>query len=206
MSHVAALADFADRYLEAAEQALAAGNLSWEQFYFLRGNWSRKQFGERSERGPVGPLKHLLKEVEKELLPAAEVCPNRYAAKGSAELLLLEYVDVQFLLWDALDRNGFTLNELLAACGRKLIANRERKWQKPASPDQAVEHVRTLYEYKVIEEYADEAPDDFGFHRFAEHPKVGDVVMLKWLDGRDAYQVRVTECSIQELKVRVAKV
>lgn len=49
------------------------------------------------------------------------------------------------------------------------------------------------YEYRVIEHYDDDngPPEPFGFVALAVHPNPGDVVKLKWLDGRDAYDVRV---------------
>lgn len=48
---------------------------------------------------------------------------------------------------------------------------------------------------EVKEHYSDEAPEAFGFVRFPHAPKNGDVVMLKWLDGRDAYEVTVIDDS-----------
>lgn len=46
--------------------------------------------------------------------------------------------------------------------------------------------------YEVKEHHEDEAPETFGHVRFAEQPKIGEQVMLKWIDGRDAYEVVVT--------------
>lgn len=58
-------------------------------------------------------------------------------------------------------------------------------------------------EYRVIEEYDDAAPEPFGFERIAieSAPKPGDVIMLHWLDGRDAYRVRVDRISTSTLYV-----
>ena len=51
-----------------------------------------------------------------------------------------------------------------------------------------------LIEYEVEEHYADAPPEPFGHYLHdLTKPKIakGDVIMLKWLDGSDAYRVRV---------------
>jgi hypothetical protein len=60
--------------------------------------------------------------------------------------------------------------------------------------------------YSVIEHYpnASDAPEPFGTYLHpAEHglPKAGDVILLRWLDGRGAYNVEITE--IQEMTLHV---
>jgi hypothetical protein len=174
VSYVAAAADFADRYLEEAEAALRAGNLSWEQFWHLRSLWSFRQFGPRSERGQVGPLKHLLKELQDELLPLACSHPNRYAANEIVQAdQLEEYADAMFLLMDALDRSGFTLSELQQTCAKKLVKNREREWQANTS-DAPVEHVRqTRIVYTVEQYFYAEPMDNRRSFSFETLPKVG---------------------------------
>jgi hypothetical protein len=64
------------------------------------------------------------------------------------------------------------------------------------------------FEYLVIEHYVDEPPDEFGHVTFAadQQPKVGDVVMLRWLDGRDAYRVRVDRIDNMRLHVMQPRV
>lgn len=144
-SHTATAVDFADRYFQDAEQALRDGRLTVEQFWFLRGVWSRNTFGSAARRGPAGPLKHLLKELTAELLPLAEAHPNRYGREMTpdmVEALLEEYADAIFLVMDAADRNGFTLTDLRRKLGEKLLVNRARKWG-PASATDPVEHVRS---------------------------------------------------------------
>lgn len=52
--------------------------------------------------------------------------------------------------------------------------------------------------YSVIEHYpnASDAPEPFGTYLHpVEHvaPEVGDVILLRWLDGRGAYNVEITE-------------
>lgn len=94
-----------------------------------RHKWSQATFGTSAERGPVGPLKHLAKEVQEML---AETDRNKR---------LEEYADGIFLIFDAADRDGYRLENIMAALEQKLEKNRSRQWQKPTS-DEPVEHVR----------------------------------------------------------------
>ncbi|WP_400250335.1 dATP/dGTP pyrophosphohydrolase domain-containing protein [Escherichia coli] len=64
----------------------------------------------------MGPLKHLSKEA---LEAAAE--PDD----------LSEWVDMQFLLWDAQRRAGISDAEITAAMEDKLKINMERQWPEP---------------------------------------------------------------------------
>lgn len=88
--------------------------------------WSTATFGTAQERGPVGPLKHLAKEVNECL-----------AAPGDLE----EYADLLFLVFDAARRAGFSYIDLETAAWQKLAKNERRTWPKPTS-DEPVEHVR----------------------------------------------------------------
>jgi len=99
-----------------------------KRFWNLQAEWSRKIFGSDEERGPEGPLKHLAKEVQ-------EVLDNKTD--------LEEYVDCQFLIFDAARRAGFTFEEFVLGCFAKLEKNKKRAWPKPTS-DQPVEHVREI--------------------------------------------------------------
>jgi hypothetical protein len=64
--------------------------------------WSIKTFG---KTGPVGPLKHLSKEALE-----AVAAPDD----------LLEWADIQLLLWDAQRKAGITDEQLWQACDEKL--------------------------------------------------------------------------------------
>ena len=75
--------------------------------------WSQSTFG---NVGPVGPLKHLSKEA---LEAAAE--PDD----------LIEWADMQFLLWDAQRRAGITDEQITQAMIEKLAINKARKWPEP---------------------------------------------------------------------------
>jgi hypothetical protein len=101
---------------------------NFAQFWDEQSEWSQRTFGTDHERGPVGPLKHLAKEVQEVLSDTSD---------------RMEYADLQFLVFDAARRAGLTCQELLALCFEKLDINKKRQWQKPTSSDEAVEHVRT---------------------------------------------------------------
>ncbi|MFU1850827.1 dATP/dGTP pyrophosphohydrolase domain-containing protein [Citrobacter portucalensis] len=75
--------------------------------------WSKATFG---DVGPVGPLKHLSKEV----LEAA-------AEPGD----LSEWADMQFLLWDAQRRAGISDEQITQAMVEKLAVNKQREWPEP---------------------------------------------------------------------------
>lgn len=56
--------------------------------------------------------------------------------------------------------------------------------------------------YSVIEHYEDEGPEPFGFYFGTPDVKPGDVIQLKWLDGRDAYRVKVSSRDGMTLHVK----
>lgn len=87
--------------------------------------WSRDAFGLTKDRGPIGPAKHLLKEVAE------------YIESGSLE----EIADIFFLAFDITRRAGYTFGELLAALEHKLEINRQREWPK-GNPNEPIEHNR----------------------------------------------------------------
>lgn len=89
--------------------------------------WSEAQFGTRAERGPLGPIRHMAKEVRE--LEQEPGC-------------LKERADILILLLDSCWRQGISVYSLLDAALSKMQENRLREWPKPTSPDQAVEHVR----------------------------------------------------------------
>jgi hypothetical protein len=94
-----------------------------------RHEWSQETFGESSQRGPTGPLKHLEKEAK-----------EAYEEKDRGKRLE-EYADCLHLIFDAVDRDGYSLSDLMTAAEQKLEKNRLRNWQKPTT-DEPVEHVR----------------------------------------------------------------
>lgn len=119
---------------------------SLAEFWGLLAAWSQATFGEDDQRGPVGPLKHLSKEVLCELLMVpeehVEALWQHFGKRPGFGLdRLEEYADLVFLAFDATRRAGFTYDQLVAECHRKLEVNRARRWGKPSS-DEPTEHVR----------------------------------------------------------------
>jgi len=58
--------------------------------------------------------------------------------------------------------------------------------------------------YRVIEHYPDEPPEPFGGYEGSPNVKAGDMIQLKWLDGRDAYKAKVV--SRDEMTLHVESV
>lgn len=75
--------------------------------------WSQATFG---NVGPIGPLKHLSKEA----LEAAAAPDD-----------LSEWADMQFLLWDAQRKAGFSDEQITQAMVEKLAVNKARQWPEP---------------------------------------------------------------------------
>ena len=88
-----------------------------EQFASV-GEWSQATFGTDAERGPIGPLKHLVMEVLIELLgfPRSAVVEFLAGVKDFADATdIQEHADV-FILWcDASRRAGHTFPLLMDA-------------------------------------------------------------------------------------------
>jgi hypothetical protein len=100
--------------------------LSLAEFWDAQAEWSQATFGTDRERGPIGALKHLVKE--------ATECQSK---PGD----LFEYADCLFLVFDSCRLAGFTFEQLRVACNEKLKINKARTW--PRSVDgQPCEHVR----------------------------------------------------------------
>ncbi|WP_052245139.1 dATP/dGTP pyrophosphohydrolase domain-containing protein [Halocynthiibacter namhaensis] len=86
-----------------------------KDIYTAHAEWSEKTFG--SDRGPLGPLKHLIKEAEE----AAE-CPEDPH----------EFADCIFLVFDAARRAGHDYDALAQAMLEKLEILKRRQYQKVA--------------------------------------------------------------------------
>lgn len=79
--------------------------------------WSRETFGADNERGPQGPLAHLIKEAQE-----AMACPSDPH----------EFADCMFLTMDAARRAGHDVNALLFAMVEKLEILKGRNYKKVA--------------------------------------------------------------------------
>ncbi|EAW8864179.1 DUF550 domain-containing protein [Salmonella enterica] len=117
----------------------ALASLERELVRHEHAGWSDKTFG---CVGPVGPLKHLSQEA----LEAAAIPSD-----------LLEWADMQFLLWDAQRRAGISDAEITVAMEEKLVINKTRQWSEPKDgeprphikerpvPDERCQHLSELY-------------------------------------------------------------
>lgn len=100
--------------------------------------WSQATFGTDAERGPVGALKHLQKEV-------AEVVGAWEASPFVSESVRSEFADCLLLLLDSSRRAGLKPLELIRAAQAKMLVNKSRKWPKTTG-DVPTEHVKEAAE------------------------------------------------------------
>lgn len=107
-----------------------------QRFWNEHAEWSQATFGTDAERGPIGPAKHLKKEIDEVLehLESKEpIGPGK---------LLEELADCLFLLFDTARRAGFTLAQLTGMAFWKLAKNKTRVWVRSVNPDEPTEHLR----------------------------------------------------------------
>lgn len=88
--------------------------------------WSQKTFGSDSERGPIGPLKHLILEANEAIEKPQDIS---------------EFADCLILVFDAARRAGFTFNQLEDAAIVKHGTNKYRYYPKPVG-DEVSQHVK----------------------------------------------------------------
>lgn len=78
--------------------------------------WSTRTFGPDDEIGPVGPMKHLMKEAQE----AVDAVNDP-----------VEYADCLLLLLDGIRRAGLTLEQVVASAHEKMKINELRTWPAP---------------------------------------------------------------------------
>jgi hypothetical protein len=119
--------------------------MSFESLWRDVGEWSNATFGDETERGPVGPLKHLAVEVVCELLDYPRDDFDLFLLNGprvkGGEGNLGELADVLILLMDATRRAGHTAYDLLGAVRDKHAVNVTRTYPRPTG-DEISEHVK----------------------------------------------------------------
>lgn len=99
----------------------------WQELFDFIGEWSHTTFGPIENRGPEGPLKHLVKEAEEALTAVNNP---------------IEYADCLIILFDAIRRAGMPLPLILQAAKYKAMVNKYlRKWPHPTN-NAPVEHIR----------------------------------------------------------------
>lgn len=87
--------------------------------------WSQVTFG---NVGPIGPLKHLRREVKEVIAKPHD---------------LSEWADMQFLMWDAQRRAGFSDEQITRAMVEKLAVNKSREWPEPKDGEARL-HIQSL--------------------------------------------------------------
>jgi NTP pyrophosphatase (non-canonical NTP hydrolase) len=112
-----------------------------QQFWNEQAEWSQATFGTDTERGPLGPAKHLRKEID-EVLEHLQAINDYGTDNSDDERLLEEYADCLFLLFDSARRARFTLTQLIAKAFWKLAKNKTRIWVRNPNPDEPTEHTR----------------------------------------------------------------
>lgn len=155
---------------------IALASLEREQIRHEHAKWSDSTFG---CVGSIGPLKHLSKEA---LEAAAE--PDD----------LSEWVDMQFLLWDAQRRAGISDAEITAAMEDKLKINMERQWPEPKDGEPRL-HIKEPGNYPVTPDgwisCSERMPEKYDFDIWVFSPSRGVLDGLQW-DGSmftdDEYQ------------------
>jgi hypothetical protein len=90
-------------------------------------DWSQSRFGTPEVKGPIGPLRHMEKEVVEAINEPGDI---------------EEYADLLILWLDATWRAGFTLEQVIQAAHNKMKVNREREWQAIIDPNAPCEHQR----------------------------------------------------------------
>lgn len=127
--------------------------LKMEKIQKLQNNifeWSNKTFS--TQKTPIPILKHLIKEIEKELIPALK---KHYENKkhgtsptiAGPDLLHVyhEFADVQILLLDAQAHISLSIEQLMTFMYQKMEINKARKWKAPDG-DGICEHIEEKIE------------------------------------------------------------
>lgn len=91
--------------------------------------WSFEKFGSSWDRGPYGPVRHLVEEAQETL---ESIGTDHFTE---------ELADCLIILLDANWRSGNTLGDLLGAAENKMEVNKARKWQK-AGPTEPIHHIK----------------------------------------------------------------
>lgn len=117
------------------------------KFWQEQAEWSEATFGPSTTRGPLGPLKHLAKEVDEAIVSVMALesgaCIAISPAPDYQHELEMEITDCLFLVFDAARRAGMSYDSLIDLAFKKLVINKGRRWVR-TSDDEPVEHDRSL--------------------------------------------------------------
>lgn len=132
-----------------------------EQVRSEHAEWSQATFG---NVGPIGPLKHLRREV-------LEVIAKPHD--------LIEWADMQFLLWDAQRRAGITDEQITQAMIEKLAVNKLREWPEPKDGEPRL-HIKKQPASVVPEEITLEQISAMTAEGGAEYSIRDSAIAAKW--------------------------
>nr|WP_246841871.1 DUF550 domain-containing protein [Klebsiella pneumoniae] len=135
--------------------------------------WSQATFG---NVGPIGPLKHLRREV-------LEAIAKPYD--------LIEWADMQFLLWDAQRRAGITDEQITKAMIEKLAVNKQREWPAPKDGEPRL-HIKEQ-PAPVVLDNGREQFEEWMLKRWGRERRDDDFAMGKFIYGED-YADSYTRC------------
>lgn len=116
------------------------------KFWIESGDWANKTFGDVDQRGPIGPLKHIVKEVNKEIIPLIErmtSLPTDFVEAPTIDEIAEELFDLQHLIFDVARRLKLSYSVYVTGCFDKLEINKNREWPRnPNDTSEAIEHKR----------------------------------------------------------------
>jgi NTP pyrophosphatase (non-canonical NTP hydrolase) len=102
--------------------------------------WSIGCFGNMDERGPVGPLKHMIKECG-EAIEAIEEGGLDQRDQIRFAALVEEFGDIMFLMLDSMYRSGISGQMLIESMQAKMPVLQDRTYPKTADGVPS-EHIR----------------------------------------------------------------
>lgn len=120
----------------------------YSEFWYRQSLWSQQTFGLDRDRGPIGPLRHLEKEVKEAIDEVynpeqGSLVIDSYGLQKVVDTgLHMEIVDCFFLVTDAARRSGLDYNQFMDLVDQKLEINKNRTWNK-STTDEPVEHDRS---------------------------------------------------------------
>ena len=94
-----------------------------EKLYREINRWTEETFGK--DRDPFHVLEHLREEVH-EL--EVEIDKYKRGLRKNQEDILMEYADVQILLWNLMGTMKICHNRCMEAVAIKMAQNKKRKW------------------------------------------------------------------------------
>lgn len=116
------------------------------KFWADSGDWANKTFGGPEVRGPLGPLKHIVKEC-KEIQSLVERIEQPLLGENNnaptIDEIAEELFDLQHLIFDTARRLNMTFSAFVTGLNEKLEINKQREWPRnPLDTNEPIEHKR----------------------------------------------------------------